>query len=212
MKKTAFTLILSSISLLHGMDYTHLPKDPYSEKLFIQTVVSGSPEAIDYYIQEHKKTYLDVLKVCAQENNGTAVGFALSKIMPPKPVMPKQVFEHLKKQQFHEMQWLCHVIPTSAYLEHNCAPCCEGIVMLLCSPWIFCSDIFSHLTAPTISYETQKMHDEYQKKYVAYKQAKITCNELYEQALQQNHILFLKAFKDYKHKKLAPVENAFQEL
>jgi hypothetical protein len=200
-----------SIASLHGMDYTNIPKEPFSQSLFTKAIISGSPEAIDHYISEHKKTYLDVLKVCAQQDSDKAVAYALSKIIPSQPVMPDAVFDYVKKERAHYAKWLCHVVPTSTHLEQNYSQCCADTFTVSCIGCITFADIFAWLTAPKATPEVKKMHVAYQKEYDLYTDAEIACNDICNEAYNKKHNNFVQAFNTYKNKKLEHVNHAFME-
>lgn len=212
MKKLLFMLATTTLSPLHGMNYTKMPKAPYSEKLFVQTVESGSPEEIDFYIQEHNITYFDVLKVCATNNSIQALPYVLPKVLQPKPIRRTELVEYFKKKEFHYAKKLCGIVPTSTYLEQNYAPCCEGICTIGCCFFVCWADVITWLTEPTMNQDIKNMDVIYQKECSAYDKHQKKLSEIYILAHTKKHTQFVKTYKEYKYQILGIEEDDFNEL
>lgn len=187
------------------------PQEQPLPTIFVQAVLSGSTEAIEASLKDHKKTYFDVLRVCADHDNGQAVAYALSKAIPKTPVMHPELVEFLHKKAEHEVKWLCQTVPTTNYLDHNCYSCIGDSIWLACCPFVTIADIIALLTSPSMSSEVKYHYDTYTKEHTSYKEALECYRTIYQRAESKKSYVFMQAAKEYKKKKLEHVENAFDE-
>jgi hypothetical protein len=220
MKKLFLVVIVSLIAKeqgLRAMQYSsvknsmnHVSSIIELNKKFKNIVLHGTLTELETCVAEHKKTYLEALKICAENNYADKVTDILSKIVPKKPVIHEKLHDYFLAEEKHYNTFVYGIIPTSHYLyenESSCTPCAD-IISISCGSCITLADIVAFFTAPWMTSEQKKLHTSYLKDYELRNAAKKQCMDIRTKALQKNALSFVKAFDNHK---VAFVDDAFKE-